>query len=128
MSKECISRNNINTQNVIQDVTFNDSETQKQQVTNRLMSKDEIVRKESSNSSLQDANRRVSKDDSVTKITKETSELKSGTLTDRNLIEVVESSQTSIKSYLRHLSSSETSVLGQIVRKMSDWVFAIWAN
>ena len=115
MSKECISRNSINSQ----DVTFNDSETQKQ-VTSRLMSQDEIVRKGGSIASLHEAYGRDSKDDSEAKFSKETPELKCRTLIDRNLSEVGESSQTSIKSYLRHLSSSESSVLGQIVRKTSD--------
>ena len=110
-SKECISRNSLDTQDETESVTFNDSETEKQQdTTNILLSKDEII--------TNDAKRRVSKS------AKETSELKIRTLIDRDLTEVGESCPSAIKSYLRHLSSSETSVLGQIVRKIDRSVFS----
>ena len=110
-SKECISRNSLDTQDETESVTFNDSETEKQQdTTNILLSKNEMI--------TNDANRRVSKS------AQETSELKIRTLIDRDLTEVGESCPSAIKSYLRHLSSSETSVLGQIVRKIDRSVFS----
>ena len=110
-SKECISRNSLDTQDETESVTFNDSETEKQQdTTNILLSKNEMI--------TNDANRRVSKS------AQETSELKIRTLIDRDLTGVGESCPSAIKSYLRHLSSSETSVLGQIVRKIDRSVFS----
>ena len=114
-SKECISRNSLDTQDETESVTFNDSETEKQQnTTNILLPKDEMT--------TNDANRRGSK--VVAKSAQETSELKIRTLIDRDLTEVGESCPSAIKSYLRHLSSSETSVLGQIVRKIVRSVFS----